>query len=220
MNKIPVDLLKRFHQYKSESVVVGTYIDKNPLVRWLYWDRLKKMLDYGRKCGASKVLDLGCGEGVFLPSLSENFSQVYGVDIDIRAAQEVVSYYKLNNVQLFQTDLFDNSFDENYFDLVFAASVLEHFEERDKLFIEIMRLITPGGFLIFSSPMETWFYKLGRKIFGYKKPDDHYFSAYEIASTGRKYLNLVDNKYCPFNLPPFLAACCIYVFKKDFKKGN
>ncbi|NIO21329.1 MAG: methyltransferase domain-containing protein [Candidatus Aenigmarchaeota archaeon] len=214
MKTIPIDILKKFHQAKSGTNVVRTYTDKNPLVRWLYWSRLRKMLHLGREVEGKKVLDLGCGEGVFLPALSEGFAQVYGLDIDTRAAKEVLDYYKLNNVKLFQNNFFDNSFDDNCFDIVFAASVLEHFAERDKLFKEIVRLIVPDGYLIFSSPTETWFYQLGRKIFGYKKPDDHYFSASEIANTGEKYLRLIDKKYTPFGRPSLFAAFCIYVFQK------
>ena len=217
METIPVNLLKKFYQANPDADIVRTYTDKNPLVRWLYWDRLRRMLDLGKNYGGTKILDLGCGEGVFLPALSKSFYQVYGLDINIRIAQEVVTYYKLNNVQLFQSNFFDNSFDENFFDIISAASVLEHFADRDKLFMEILRLIVPGGYLIFSAPTETCFYQLGRKIFGYVKPDDHYFSADELANTGRTYFKLIDKKYGPFNAPSFVAPYCLYVFQKKQK---
>lgn len=217
MKTIPVKLLKEFYRAKTEGDIVRTYIDKNPLVRWIYWGRLKRMLNIGEKCRGTRVLDLGCGEGVFLPALSENFERVYGLDIDIRVAREVVGYYDLKNVHLLGIDLFDNSFDDDFFDIIFAPSTLEHFSDMDKLFAEILRLISPDGHLIASCPTETGFYRLGRNVFGYEKPDDHYFSAAEIAGAGRRYLRLVSKKYGPFAALPVFAAYCIYVFKKQYQ---
>ena len=101
-----------------------------------------------------------------------------------------------------------------YFDIIFAASVMEHFADRDKIVMEVVRLLVPDGYLIFSSPTETRFYELGRKIFGYVRPEDHYFCANEIAFTARKYLKSIEKKYGPPAIPPFLAAYCIYVFQK------
>lgn len=214
MKKIPVSLLKEFYRAKTEGEVVRTYIDKNPLVRWLYWDRLGRMLKLGERCGGKRVLDLGCGEGVFLPALSGSFDQVYGLDRDTRAAQEVVGYYNLKNVRLLATEFFDNPFDDAFFDVIFAPSTLEHFGNLDRLFTEIVRLICPDGHLVASCPTETWFYELGRKVFGYVKPDDHYFSADEIATKGEKYLRLLSKRYGPLPTPPVFAAYCIYVFQK------
>lgn len=53
---------------KDKSEVVRTYFDKYKVVQNLYWNRLDKMLNVSGKFPAKTVLDLGCGEGVFLPS--------------------------------------------------------------------------------------------------------------------------------------------------------
>ena len=216
---IPVDLLKRFYRAQPGGEVVRTYIDKNPLVRWLYWDRLRRMLDLGKEIGGTRILDLGCGEGVFLPALSETFDQVYGLDVDVRAAREVVKHYDLRNVQLYDMGLFDNPFDDGLFDIIFAASVLEHFPDRDRLFTEILRLMGADAHLIASCPTESRFYELGRKVFGYTKPDDHHFSADQISSTAERYLEMVFKKQGPFAKPRVLAVYYIYVFRKLRKAG-
>lgn len=172
------------------------------------------MINMAKKIGGNKVLDLGCGPGVFLPSLSESFEFVYAVDIDISVAQKVVNYYNLSNVKLFEINIFDNSFDDNFFDIIFAASVLEHFSNRDKIIREIVRLLVPGGHLIFSSPTETRFYCLMRKMAGYTKPLDHYFSAKQIACVTGKYLRFIGKKYGPAGVLPPFALYNIYIFKK------
>lgn len=214
MKIIPKELLEKFYNAKQGEQVVRTYIDKSPLVRWLYWDRLKKMLKMGQKYKCEKVLDLGCGEGIFLPALSETFENIFGLDIDIRVAQKIVEYYNLDNVKLYESDIFNNSFDDNSFDIIYAASVLEHFPDREKIIKELARLLVPGGHLIFSSPTETWFYRLGRKVFGYVKPVDHYFSTDEIANVAKKYLKFTEIKQGPLVAPPFLAVYRIYNFEK------
>ena len=72
---------------KVDHSVNMTYIDKNPIIRWLWWKRLKMMLDVSKIDSSKKVLDFGCGEGVFLPTLSNKYKEVHAVDLDIKIAK-------------------------------------------------------------------------------------------------------------------------------------
>jgi cyclopropane fatty-acyl-phospholipid synthase-like methyltransferase len=56
-----------------------TYVDKNPIIRWLLWKRLKMVLSLSKNNSSKKVLDFGCGEGVFLPTLDANYKNMHAV---------------------------------------------------------------------------------------------------------------------------------------------
>lgn len=212
---IPPERLKKIYSHPSTIEVNRTYIDKMAVVRWIYWNRLDLMVGKGAQLGAQKVLDLGCGQGVFLPTLSEAFETVHGLDIDVSLAKVVVEEYDLQNVTLFQGDLFENPIAGQEYDIVFAASVLEHFQDGDALIRAIKKWIKPGGYLIFSSPTETWFYELARKVFGYTKPADHYLTTHEIADAARPHLKYISRKFGPTLVPSPFCPYCIYTFQKE-----
>ena len=211
--KIEAEKLKSLSEGKD---VMDTYFYKNAIIQDLYWNRLKKMLKIAGDTQASRVLDLGCGQGVFLPTLSDVYPEVKGIDLDISIASQIVDIYGLKNVELFQQDIFDNSFEDNAFDLVFAPSVLEHFEDQDALFTELTRILKPKGRIVFSSPTETLLYEIGRKVFGAVKPEDHYHSVFEIQKIARKYLKFKDKTNGPISfLPAVVSVYIVYVFQKE-----
>ena len=216
--KIEAEKLKSLSEGKD---VMDTYFYKNVIIQDLYWNRLKKMLKIAGGIQASSVLDLGCGQGVFLPTLSSIYPDVKGIDLDISIASQIVDIYDLKNVELFQRDIFDNSFEDNSFDLIFAPSVLEHFEDQDSLFTELTRILKPKGRIVFSSPTETILYEIGRKVFGAVKPEDHYHSVFQIQKVARKYLQFKDKTNWPISfLPALVSVYIIYVFEKEVPINN
>ncbi|MBF0412326.1 MAG: class I SAM-dependent methyltransferase [Desulfamplus sp.] len=199
----------------QQSGAVRTYFDKSDLIRKLYWKRLEYMLNICSDFAASNVLDLGCGQGVFLPSLSKYYENVFGLDLDVSIAEIIKRKYHLNNITLFKKNIFDNTFQDNTFDLIFAPSVLEHFYDLNLIFSELKRILKKKGRLVFSSPTETILYEIGRKIFGYKKPVDHYHDVFEISNVAKKYFKYINKRNGPFFfIPSICSVYVIYVFEK------
>lgn len=99
---------------------------------------------------ASKILDLGCGEGTRLNFLSAGKEQAVGVDISstaIKLARK--SYPKLRFIK---ADLENIPLKDQSFDLVYSAYVLEHLTEPAKVLDEAIRLTASNGFLILIAP--------------------------------------------------------------------
>jgi len=210
--EIEPDFLRKLSEGRGNANT--TYFDVR-VVRWLYWNRLRQLLNVASVFPAERVLDLGCGEGVFLPTLSRAYKRVYGLDLDVNAAKKVVDFFGLQNVELRQENVLGNDFDDGFFDIIFAASVLEHFKDLKPVFDDISRMLKEGGLLVFSSPTESWLYELGRKIFGYRKPSDHFHSVFEIAEFASDRMDFVGAQSGPFRfLPSKLAAYRVYVFRK------
>ena len=96
----------------------------------------------------------------FSSTLSTNYEDVHAVDLDVKIARIVKENYKLDNVKIFSDDIFKTNLKDNYYDIIFSASVLEHFEDVEFVIKVLKNKLKENGFLIFSSPTEITFIKL------------------------------------------------------------
>jgi len=98
-----------------------------------------------------RVLELGCGTGLFTKDLARTQAQIVAIDISpdliARARQEV----PLENVEFRVDNAADLSFEDGSFDAVVGSSVLHHLPIRPAL-REFRRVLKPGGQLCFSEP--------------------------------------------------------------------
>ena len=94
-----------------------------------------------------KILDFGCGTGIYAKKLVKKGAIVKGFDI----SEGVLKIAKKENPKL---DLRSGSgykipFKEK-FDLVIACLVLDYFSDWDKVFKEVSKVLNKGGIFIFS----------------------------------------------------------------------
>lgn len=187
--------------------IPSLYYHKNWFIREFFWLRLRfvyrRLLKYADKRG--KCLDFGGGSGVFLPTLAGLFTKVVCIDLEIEEAGKVVKNYDLRNVILVQKDIREAGFQEQEFDAIVAADVLEHFRDLRPAVSALHQWLKSDGYLFTSLPTENSFYHWLRKVFKIVKPEDHYHTGTEVET----YLEengfaLVDKKYSPliFNLFP------------------
>jgi len=98
----------------------------------------------------SRVLDLGCGIGGPARYLAANFGcKVTGVDLSpgfIEAAIYLTARCGLSDRVMFQVgDAMRLPFEDAAFDVVFLQHVAMNIEDRDALYVEIRRILVPGG---------------------------------------------------------------------------
>jgi len=126
----------------------------------------------------AKVLDLGCGDGLFIHELSKSFkpSKVTLVDGSaemIGAAQRRLSgqgdYYFIQ--ASFQQLVADDTLSEN-FDFVYSSLAIHHLpsDEKKKLYAYIYERLSPGGWFIHydvvlppSEELEKWYLSFWRE---------------------------------------------------------
>lgn len=179
--EIPHNILLQIHS--QFDYTFRFYYSKNVLLRKIFWLRLRVIwgiLIRVRNCRFNSCLDFGGGGGVFLPTLAVVFNEVYSADFEIEEAKRVASFFKIKNIVLKGGDILTANFDSKRFDVIIAADVLEHFIELADVVGLLDTLLEDKGILVTSLPSENWLYALVRKIFGLKKPFDHYNSAKEI----------------------------------------
>jgi 2-polyprenyl-3-methyl-5-hydroxy-6-metoxy-1,4-benzoquinol methylase len=145
------------------------YSHLNPLINWLFWQRLRTAMNYIEKhVPYENVLDFGCGSGVMLPFLAGHGKQITAIDIDLVPLQHMRKHIPLaQNVQVLdanQTSL--SQLTPKSFDLINALDVLEHVDDLSNTLRELLNLLKPGGRLVISGPTENIFYQIGRKLAG------------------------------------------------------
>ena len=154
---------KEYDSY-SEYNYVGSRIDRK--IKKLHFN---KALDLALKRGSHQtVVDFGCADGFFLPSLSSYFSEVFGIERNprfVRTARELIDRRKLQNTQVFcnaiqdERDFVYRKLDKKA-DTLFAMEVIEHVGTNENMycskseFIEdLFKLVQPSGKIIISVPV-------------------------------------------------------------------
>ena len=157
-----------------------------------FYERLKK------DSRNAEVLDYGCGVG---PSIIEvsNYKpkKVIGIDISeisIKKAKDKTKYLG-SMVELKVDNCEKTSFENNRFDLVYGHGILHHLEF-SKCLDEILRILKPGGSLIFVEPLGTNpIINLYRKLTPKSRSiDEHPFTDKDLTLLKNKY-NDVEIKY-------------------------
>lgn len=113
-----------------------------------YYDNLKRLLKSLIPAN-SKVLEVGCGTGELLDSLSP--VRGYGMDISQEMIKVAVSKYKNKNSLQFST-----RFPREKFKYIFMSDVIEHLENPGDIFNEIYKLMDNESHLIITMANPLW----------------------------------------------------------------
>ena len=171
------DVLQESERGRLDEAGFPAYSHPNPLINWLFWQRLHVAMNHIEKHGPyEKILDFGCGSGVMLSFLSRQSRQVFALDIDLVPLERMKKHIPLpehvsvlNGKQISVTQLNSRSFD-----LINALDVLEHVNDLPRTLSELLNLLKPGGRLVVSGPTENILYKIGRKLAGPEYSGDYH----------------------------------------------
>lgn len=106
----------------------------------------------------NRALDFGCGVGRLTQALCQYFEECYGVDIAPSMIELATKYNQYGNKCKYYINDSDsmNNFESNHFDFIYSRIVLQHIRpEFTKNYLkEFMRMLAPGGLLVFQVPSE------------------------------------------------------------------
>jgi ubiquinone/menaquinone biosynthesis C-methylase UbiE len=110
--------------------------------------------------GRLRALDFGCGAGRLTRALADVFDEVYGIDIS-PAMIELARRYNthVSNCTFVQNPGPDfQSLSASNFDLIYSNITLQHIPPRhtERYLKSLVRLLGPGGLLVFQLPSERW----------------------------------------------------------------
>ena len=102
----------------------------------------------------SKILEMGCGRGEFLNEFTKLGMSGYGIDLSDFAKNYC------NNAEIKVVDVSKNPlpYPDDFFDVVFSKSFIEHFYYPEEIFKEAHRVLKPSGVLINLTPEWNYIY--------------------------------------------------------------
>ena len=132
-----------------------------------HWKELQKNQEYRAKIellqglvkSTDACLDLGCGDGAYVYSLSKHCAEVVGVDADGHAAKlanDQLAKAKVTNARCLQLPLSRvdaGSVGRGDFDLVYSMDVIEHLPEPVELLDVACRMVGPEGTIAIGTPL-------------------------------------------------------------------
>jgi len=110
----------------------------------------------------SRLLDVGCGVGVFLCLARDKGWRVQGVDISPFAADYAKERFDLS---VTPGTLSEARFETNRFDVVTMWDLIEHVADPIQELIEVKRILTPKGYLLVNTPNEAGLLKALARLF-------------------------------------------------------
>ena len=125
---------------------------------WWYVGRRRIIVSFVKEICAQitdrrpRILDVGCGTGANLKTLSE-FGDAQGVDV----SQDAIDFCRergLTNVKLGAAE--ELPYDDGTFDLVTALDVVEHLDDDVGGLREMRRVLRPGGRALIFVPTFMW----------------------------------------------------------------
>lgn len=142
----------------------------------------------GRLAPGARVLEVGCGTGLFTALFAESGATIVAVDISGALLERARARGLPPDRVRFLERRFEDCELEGPFDAVIGSSVLHHLDLGPAL-DRIRALLRPGGFLSFAEPNllnpQVWLERNVRSWFPYVSPDETAFVARALRRTLR-----------------------------------
>ena len=116
---------------------------------------IKFLIDKANLKKCQKILELGCGRGEFIIEFKKNGLETYGVDLS-DYSKKLFPELNFTKVDMTKEKL---PFKDNYFDVIYSKSFIEHFYYPEVVFQEAYRVLKPEGLIITLTPEWCYIYK-------------------------------------------------------------
>ncbi len=137
-----------------------------------------------------KVLEMGCGTGLYVYLFKKQNKDVTGIEIDKRRLGIAKKELKNFKVKLVEGDIRKMPFSDEEFDYVFCHGVIEHFPDSEKAVKEGYRVLKNKGKAMYSVPCKLSFFvplKILQKIIDKIFKTELWKRGYEKSFTARKF---------------------------------
>lgn len=152
-----------FQKYKQKGAYhwreyFGNLYHKNAFVKARYDLVIDLLKNSGYSFSSSpRILEVGCGDGALCAVLKKTFKcEIHGFDPSkegIRMAKEMFSKHQFSSSTFTTVSGYTYPYQDNYFDAVVCADVIEHVQHPDKMLSEMKRVLRPGGQCVITTPI-------------------------------------------------------------------
>lgn len=185
-----------FLKYKMKGAYHWDQISVNPMKRNPFvlarYENVIALLKRSCDLKQSKVLDVGCGDGVLTYLLRKEGVQASGLDYSHEAIAFAQEKTKGLDIDYQQGSAYELPYDDNTFDAVVSSDVIEHLQDVNAYLDEIKRVVKPGGIIVLSTPIRytekpldsmhvvEWFEGEYKEVIEKKLSQTEYFSSHPI----------------------------------------
>ena len=116
--------------------------------------RLKKIIEIADIKMGERVLDVGCGTGIFLPLLKEaagKKGEVVALDFSSNMLKKAKEKFG-EQFRYIQAEAENMPLEDSSFDKVISFASFPHFSDKKKAISEIWRVLRPGGRFLIAHP--------------------------------------------------------------------
>ena len=114
---------------------------------------------------SARLLEIGYGSGIFMPSLAKQADHLHGADVHPQADRVTESLSKVGvHAVLQQAPAEELPYPNQMFDCIVAISALEFVNDLHLVCKEIKRILTPGGVFVIVTPGHSAVVDLGLRI--------------------------------------------------------
>ena len=148
--------------------------------------RATLIADGARLGPGARVLEIGCGTGMFTEMFAPNGAYIVAVDI----SAELLSKARARNLPEDRVCFVERRFEDcdvdGPFDAIIGSSILHHLDLREA-FPTIFRLLKPHGIMSFAEPNmlnpQVWAERRFRSLFPNVSPDETAFVRWKLTKT-------------------------------------
>ena len=115
------------------------------------WQNTQQIIDLIDLKSHYVVIDLGCGSGYFSIPLSRRVNSVFGIDFQkemLNYLKQKIEKNKIENIELLLSKADKVPLIKNCSNIILTVNTLHEFEDRNKVILEIYRLIDNNGRLV------------------------------------------------------------------------
>ncbi len=192
-----------------------------PVSRGFYIKRLEMAASLIRPHYPDRLLDAGCGSGIFLKELETLCQNLTAIDLHRKMdlVHEMTQKERIN-ANLCETSVTNLPFRSEAFDGVVSVSVLEHIKALDHAFSEIDRVAKSGAVIVLGFPVKNIItdfilrasYKLLPNV---ELEDEHVSDHIDIIKGAKERFGQIYQYHFPSFLPlSFSAYCILKIIKK------
>ena len=147
--RVGANLAKTFvRMWRLRHSISAADYDERAFYSWIplqrMWQRRRHRIITTFARGGGRTLDVGCGSSVILQSLND------AIGIDIRHSK--MRYMKRYRTPVITGSVFALPFANGVMGCVICSEVIEHVPPDPTMFVELDRVLQPGGLLILGTP--------------------------------------------------------------------
>lgn len=176
-----------YKEYKGVEKIYSVIFYYLPVFGSMYRRRVELCL--GQCKGGENILEVGFGSGLTFLNLNEKYKKIHGLDLtcDVKVIGEVFASRNIYT-DLKNGNVLSMPYEDGQFDTVLLISILEHLkpDELVHAFVEIKRVLKPGGQVVYGVPVERPFMVFMFRLLGYNIREHHFSTEKQVSEAAEK----------------------------------